>query len=140
MAGSIDPATSTERISSNGSFRSSIWGSSLPRAPASVLSLQRSGYYLRERLLIPRPILTSLRKRVHMGLPAPTAVRGLLALKRFRLLPLLTGLSPSRSAKKRNGESSRKRGSRKTHETASLFHPEGGARNGNQPRAIRIHR
>jgi HAD superfamily hydrolase (TIGR01548 family) len=47
------------------------------------------GYYLRERLLIPRNMLTALRKRVCMGIASGRPrFEALLALKRFRLLSL----------------------------------------------------
>jgi len=51
------------------------------------------GYYLRERLLIPRPILTSLRKRVRMGIASGRPrFEALLALKRFRLHSLFDSI------------------------------------------------
>ncbi len=51
------------------------------------------GYYLRERLLIPRPILTSLRKRVRMGIASGRPrFEALLALKRFRILSLFDSI------------------------------------------------
>jgi HAD superfamily phosphatase len=51
------------------------------------------GYYLRERLLIPRTILTSLRKRVHMGIASGRPrFEAFLALKRFRLLSLFDSI------------------------------------------------
>jgi HAD superfamily phosphatase len=51
------------------------------------------GYYLRERLLIPRSILTSLRKRVRMGIASGRPrFEALLALKRFRLHSLFDSI------------------------------------------------
>ena len=52
-----------------------------------------SGYYLRERLLIPRNILTSLRKRVRMGIASGRPrFEALLALKRFQILSLFDSI------------------------------------------------
>lgn len=46
------------------------------------------GLYLRERLLIPRKILSSLRKKVHMGIASGRPrFEAEIALRRFRLLP-----------------------------------------------------
>jgi len=51
------------------------------------------GYYLKERLLIPRNILTALRKSVHMGIASGRPrLEAFLALKRFHLLPLFDSI------------------------------------------------
>jgi len=51
------------------------------------------GYYLSERLLIPRTILTALRKRVHLGIASGRPrFEALLALKRFQILSLFDSI------------------------------------------------
>jgi HAD superfamily phosphatase len=47
-----------------------------------------NGYYLRERMLIPKPILSILRKKLHLGIASGRPrFEAELALKRFHLLP-----------------------------------------------------
>jgi len=52
------------------------------------LFYRKKGYYLRERLLIPRPILSALRKKLRLGIASGRPrFEAELALKRFQLLP-----------------------------------------------------